>query len=95
MLFRSKREAELKWATDPIEQGNLLIERAEAGERRVTPEGSDKHQPPKGVLWKVEPNGGMIIKELRLPKTFRKSSRVQARNVLHSKDSSNANPTNV
>jgi len=39
---------------------------------RGKPMETDKRQPPQGVLWKVELNGGKIIKRFRLPKTFRK-----------------------
>jgi len=49
---------------------NLPAVRAGAGTRRVKPTEPDKRHPPQGVLWKVGPNGGKIIRKLRQPENF-------------------------
>jgi hypothetical protein len=41
---------------------SLLAGRAGAGTRGVKPKETDKRQPLKSVLWKVELNGGKIIR---------------------------------
>jgi hypothetical protein len=56
-----RKQGEGEWALsgqEPDQTGeSLTAEGAGAGNRRVKPKETDKRQPLKSVLWKVEPDG--------------------------------------
>jgi hypothetical protein len=72
-------QGEGEWALsgqEPDQTGeSLTAEGAGAGNRRVKPKETDKRQPLKSVLWKVEPDGRKGKRELRQPKELSENGR--------------------